>query len=315
MLNLNANQRYAIIGSSGSGKSNLAYLLFENLRKRRQPLAIIDHKGEYTDLPGITVVKPRDISGADLAVRLRNSNASVSIDMRRLKEKEKTEWAADFIETCLRLPRKIPILIAIEEAHNYCPQAKTSDSKLAIMRLASEGRSNGYGLVLISQRCSKLHKDSLAESEFIYFLRHNWGKDQQYIADLIGQDRAAEIGQLRTGQIIVMDYPGNKFYEPEQVKKAKRKKRGGTPKAVGVDPDINALTAEYPRPYSQTAPETPIQAPLEVIPEQSEGTGWAAGVMIAVVIGIIALTVFIWFYAKREADQQLIEESQAVQNV
>lgn len=287
-MNLNANQRYAIIGSSGSGKSNLTYLLLTEIRNRRQPIVVIDHKGEYLDLPDVSKVDPSAITGGNLAARLRASNASVVIDMRRLKDPDK--WVNDFVLSCLKLPRKVPILIVIEEAHNYAPQRGASASKRSVNRLAAEGRAQGYGCLLISQRCSKLDKDSLAESEFIFLLRHNWGKDIEYLADLIGQERAAQVNHLQTGEILLMDYPNNKFYPPEMVPLAERKKRGGTPKAVSVDPNLNALTQEYTKPYTY-------------VTAQAEETTLSYGMIgLGILFVIVSLAIIIFYYYNKKPE-------------
>ena len=67
-----------------------------------------------------------------------------------------------FLKSCLHLPRKYPILIVIEEAHVYCPEkGKDTECKKAIQLLSSEGRSKGYGYLVISQNCAKLNKEPL----------------------------------------------------------------------------------------------------------------------------------------------------------
>ena len=294
MLDLVSNGRYAILGSSGTGKSNLTWLLLEALRKNRQPVAIIDHKGEYSDLPDVVIVDPRKISGPDLANRLRSSNASVVVNVNTLKKPQ--IWVRDFINSCLRVPRQIPILVVIEECHNYCPQQGKAESKRAVSRLLAEGRSLGYGSLMISQRCAKLDKNALAECEYLYLLRHHLPRDIQYLEDFIGPERASTIQYLKTGEIIVMDQPNHKFYEPEIVPEAIRKKRGHTPKAKGVDPDLDKLASQVPKPYSK------IKAQAEY--DEGQAVGKYGMVAVAVVVIIIVIAVVIYFKMRKENEVQ-----------
>lgn len=62
-----------------------------------------------------------------------------------------------------KLDKVPPMMLVVEEAHNFCPQqgkAATSD----IMRtIASEGRKFGLGLLIITQRAAKVDKNVLSQ--------------------------------------------------------------------------------------------------------------------------------------------------------
>jgi hypothetical protein len=56
-----------------------------------------------------------------------------------------------------------PMMLVIEEAHNYCPQQGLVLSSKPLATIASEGRKFGLGLMVISQRPAKIDKNVLSQ--------------------------------------------------------------------------------------------------------------------------------------------------------
>lgn len=71
------------------------------------------------------------------------------------------------LSTLLFEMRKIggipPMMLILEEAHNYCPQQGSALSTKALSTIASEGRKFGLGLMVISQRPAKIDKNVLSQ--------------------------------------------------------------------------------------------------------------------------------------------------------
>ncbi len=64
----------------------------------------------------------------------------------------------------LRKADKVPpLMMVLEEAHNYCPQNEGTLCKKIITTIASEGRKFGLGLMVISQRPAKIDKNVLSQ--------------------------------------------------------------------------------------------------------------------------------------------------------
>lgn len=302
MLKIKSNGRYSVLGSSGSGKSNFVFLLLEDLRNRKQPVIILDKKGEYLDLPGMYHVNPAYEKPKELPFKLRNSNASVVIDLRPLKNPE--AWIRDFLNTCMRLARKYPILVVIEEAHTYCPQRGKAISKKAVNKLAAEGRSAGYGFMLISQRCAKLDKNALDESEYLFLLRHNFPKDITYLEGVIGKDKAAENQGLADGQVQVCHLKTLQFDPPEQVPLSTTKKSGHTPAAVSVDVDKEALL----RPYRGSSPVGYGPGPGAA----ADGSGGYGYIIIGVIIIIVVVLLIAYLtWRGMDPDSKKVKEERS----
>ena len=64
----------------------------------------------------------------------------------------------------LRKLNKIPpLMLVMEEAHNFCPQQGTAASSKILRTIASEGRKFGLGLLVLSQRAAKIDKNVLSQ--------------------------------------------------------------------------------------------------------------------------------------------------------
>ena len=102
--------------------------------------------------------------------------------------------------------RKQPLLIVLEEAHNYLRSGENSISSRNVQRIAKEGRKYGVGLMLVTQRPSELDETVLSQCGAIIALRMNNSKDRGYVSAAI-QDELRSIvdllPSLRTGEAIV----------------------------------------------------------------------------------------------------------------
>ncbi len=56
-----------------------------------------------------------------------------------------------------------PLMMVVEEAHNYCPQGENTLCKKSLSTIAAEGRKFGLGLTVISQRPAKIDKNVLSQ--------------------------------------------------------------------------------------------------------------------------------------------------------
>ncbi|WP_313256640.1 ATP-binding protein [Lacrimispora sp.] len=102
--------------------------------------------------------------------------------------------------------RKQPLLIVLEEAHNYLRSGENSIASRNVQRIAKEGRKYGVGLMLVTQRPSELDETVLSQCGTIIALRMNNSKDRGYVSAAI-QDELHSIvdllPSLRTGEAIV----------------------------------------------------------------------------------------------------------------
>ncbi len=99
-----------------------------------------------------------------------------------------------------------PLLIVLEEAHNYLKAGENSISSKTVQTIAKEGRKYGVGLLLVTQRPSELDETVLSQCGTIVSLRMNNSKDRIHIQSAIQDELQAIVDllpSLRTGEGIV----------------------------------------------------------------------------------------------------------------
>jgi hypothetical protein len=106
---------------------------------------------------------------------------------------------------------KLPFLSVIEEAHNFAPSPSEivgeSSASLGILKtVATEGRKFGMGLILISQRPSRLHPTVSSQCNSFIVLRIVNPADQKYIRDIIetmGEHDVELLPELAIGEALI----------------------------------------------------------------------------------------------------------------
>ncbi len=104
----------------------------------------------------------------------------------------------------------LPVLLLLEEAHNFAPaRAATSAERRAITttkQIAQEGRKFNVGLILISQRPSRLDETTLAMCNSYIIMRMLNPADQRFIRNVVetlGEDEARMLPDLDVGEAIL----------------------------------------------------------------------------------------------------------------
>jgi hypothetical protein len=108
------------------------------------------------------------------------------------------------------LRSKFPIVLVLEEAHNYIPELIQTESgqvsKEVFERIAREGRKYGLSLIVSSQRPSELSKTVLSQCNSFIVHRIQNPEDQAYIKKLlpsISQDLLNQLPVLAQGVALV----------------------------------------------------------------------------------------------------------------
>src|SRR5262249_52466005 len=82
----------------------------------------------------------------------------------------------------------IPFLLVYEEAHNYVPRRraeKFSSVRVAVERVAKEGRKYGISLMIVSQRPSEVSETVFSQCNTFVAMRLTNQNDQQYVQRLL----------------------------------------------------------------------------------------------------------------------------------
>ena len=107
---------------------------------------------------------------------------------------------------------RLPVLFVLEEAHNFAPapSAKPSDAEkrsiTTTRQIAQEGRKFGVGLVIISQRPSRLDETTLSQCNSFVIMRMVNPADQGFVRRVIetlGEDEAKLLPDLDVGEALL----------------------------------------------------------------------------------------------------------------
>lgn len=209
--------RLLIQANSGAGKSWALRRILEQTAQTVQQI-VIDPEGEFSTLrekhdyiicaahDGDAQAHPK--TAKVLARKLLETGASAIIDIYDLKAHERQSFVRLFFESLINAPKKLwrPVLIALDEAHVFAPEKGKAESAGAVIDIATRGRKRGLGLILATQRLSKLHKDAAAEMINKMIGRTSLDIDVKRAVDELGmnsKETARDLRSLAPGEFYI----------------------------------------------------------------------------------------------------------------
>jgi len=99
-----------------------------------------------------------------------------------------------------------PLLLVIEEAHNYAGDGLSHSCKRQIQRIASEGRKFGIGLCVISQKPSKIDEEILSQCNTGIYMHITNPNDKNHIRnsfESINDTIISDLDSLDVGESII----------------------------------------------------------------------------------------------------------------
>lgn len=200
--------------NSGGGKSWVIRRLLEQSFGQLQHI-VIDPEGEFASLRekfdyvlaapsgGDTAIDVTGRRGEEhtrlLAHRLLELNASAILDIYELAPSDRARFVRIFFDAMVNAPKALwhPVLIILDEAHNFAPQNGEADSSKAVAAMSSKGRKRGFCLVPATQRLSKLSKDVAAEANNKLIGRSALDVDMKRAAEELGFTTREQLQSLR----------------------------------------------------------------------------------------------------------------------
>lgn len=210
----------AVLGITGSGKTNTAAVLIEELLTQGLPMTIIDIEGEYWGLKqsydlliaGRSEHAELEI-GPDNAAQLAKISVqrgiSVILDLSDYTQDEQYAFLVAYFQSLWEIAGKErkPYQIILEEAHEWVPQGTRTPLKQLLSRIALRGRKRGLGIILMSQRSAKVEKDVLTQVPLLFLHKVVHPVDLKVYKELIplpGTRVETMVGRLQQGQAIVV---------------------------------------------------------------------------------------------------------------
>ncbi|MFO8033572.1 MAG: DUF87 domain-containing protein [Candidatus Bipolaricaulota bacterium] len=213
-------QCVAILGIRGSGKSNTAGVIYEELLAARYPLSIIDTDGEYFGLKEkyevLVVGEGENVdieldaeSAAGVAEVSLREGIPVVVDVSGMLSEDRELFVLEYLSRLWSLAGKLrkPYMIGIEECHEFIPQGVRTELKEMVARMALRGRKRGLGAVVISQRSAKVEKDVLTQAGMLFLHRVVHEADMRVYGELLPWRKGevkGEVAALGVGECIFL---------------------------------------------------------------------------------------------------------------
>lgn len=105
---------------------------------------------------------------------------------------------------------RVPILLVLEEAHNYVPSrsdGRFTAARKAVERITKEGRKYGIGMIIVSQRPKELSETVLSQCNTFIAMRLTNPDDQNYVRRLVPDSLSGLMNMLpalRTGEALIL---------------------------------------------------------------------------------------------------------------
>lgn len=209
-----------ITGKSGSGKSNTASVIIEELLDNSYDLLIVDPEGEYYGLKDeydiLHVGADSELADAEVgpedAEHIANialtEDQPVILDMSDFLDgdlaKEVIHNVVRELFTQEKTARK-PFLLVIEEMQEYLPQSGGSGELAELLtRVAKRGRKRGLGMLGLSQRPASVDKDFITQCDWLVWHRLTWQNDLDVVRKILGSEVAEQVEELDTGEAFLM---------------------------------------------------------------------------------------------------------------
>ncbi len=251
-----------ITGKSGSGKSNSASVIAEELLEDSYNLLIVDPEGEYYGLKekyeilhvgndDLCDVKVTPANAEQLAEIALERNMPIILDVSDyLDAEEASDLIANVVRELFQKEKDVrkPFLLMIEEMQEYLPQQGGNDELSELLeRVAKRGRKRGLGMLGMSQRPSSVDKDFITQCDWMVWHRLTWKNDLNVVRNVLGGEKADAVEELDTGESFLMT-DWDETVERVQFKRKQTHDAGATPGLESYDrPDLKSVSQELIR--------------------------------------------------------------------
>ncbi|QSG06780.1 helicase HerA domain-containing protein [Halapricum desulfuricans] len=208
-----------VTGKSGSGKSNTASVIAENLLDSGFGLLIVDIDGEYYGLKEeyeilhvgadeecdiqVTTEHAEKIAGLAL-----EENVPIILDISSFLDDDEAEQLLTEVSKHLFAKAKKlkqPFLLLVEEVHEWIPEnGSVSEAGKMLIKIGKRGRKHGLGVVGISQRPADVKKDYITQCDWLVWHRLTWNNDTKVVRRVLDGEYADAVEDLDDGEAFLM---------------------------------------------------------------------------------------------------------------
>lgn len=224
------SQKCANIAKSGYGKSYTARVVAEEGMELKVPMIIIDPQDAYLGMPGFDYIEAHKVKSAKgLGRLLALTSKCVVIKTKRLTIEDQNKFLAAFLVEYKRNIRKGIQYIIVDEAHKFAPEGEKTLAKEHLRAMFQENRSDGLGIMAVTQRPARLDKTILAQADILLLGRVTAYTDKRALLNYLDDKEDVEkLPKLKKGEFFIVGVADEAIIA--QVREAKTTHSGGSPK-------------------------------------------------------------------------------------
>ncbi|RQH01824.1 helicase HerA domain-containing protein [Natrarchaeobius oligotrophus] len=250
--------RGVVLGKSGSGKSNSASVIVEELLDDGFPVLIVDVDGEYFglkeeyELLHLGADEECDLAvGAEHAEKIAEltleQNIPVILDVSGyLHQGDQKELIKEVGHHLFAKQKKLkkPFLLLVEEVHEYIPESGLDEVGRMLIKIAKRGRKHGLGLCGISQRPADVKKDFITQCDWHIWHRLTWDNDTKVVRRVLGSEYSDAIQELDDGEAFLLT-DWNDQIRQVQFRRKHTFDAGATPGLEEIErPDLKSVSED-----------------------------------------------------------------------
>ncbi|SNZ04179.1 protein of unknown function DUF87 [Natronoarchaeum philippinense] len=262
-----------VTGKSGSGKSNTASVVIEELLDAGYPVLIVDTDGEYYglkeeyELLHAGADEECDIQiGPDHAEKVASlaleENVPIILDVSGyLDEDVADELLRETARHLFTKEKKLkkPFLLVVEEVHEYLPQkGGGGETGKMLIKIGKRGRKHGLGIMGISQRPADVKKDFITQANWLVWHRLTWDNDTKVVGRVVDTEYQEAVSELADGEAFLQTDWTEVDVRQIQFRRKRTFDAGATP---GLD--------DFERPELKSVSDS-LMDDLETISEEEE---------------------------------------------
>lgn len=249
--------RAFVTGKSGSGKSNTASVILEELLERNHAFLVVDVEGEYYglkedhELLHVGATDQCDLQvgpehAAKLATLALEQLVPIILDVSGYVDEDVVDELV--AETARELFAKEqdalqPFLLLVEEIHEYLPQqGALGEAGGELKRIAKRGRKRGLGIAGVSQRPADVEKSFITQADLLVWHRLTWDSDTKLVRRVIDAAHADRVEDLPDGGAFVQADWSETDVETVQFRRKHTFDAGAAPGLDDVDrPELKSI--------------------------------------------------------------------------
>lgn len=248
-----------ITGKSGAGKSHSGGVLVEELLDLGIPVVVLDPDGEHAAITSeYDVLHAGPATNPETDLTLTQSNASrvvatayreripVVLDLTGIfGEDAQNDLVASVCRRLFQLAtrEKAPMLLLLEELHEWAPNRGGGDTHDTIIKIAKRGRKHGLGVVGLTQRPADASKGFITQADWLAWHRLTWSNDLDVVGEVLGREYPDQVEALDTGEAL-LQADWNDDVRPLNWRPKRTPDNGSAPDAHNALHSAGAITDE-----------------------------------------------------------------------